>query len=207
MTELQGNPTGQAAGMRILGGQRPSPEVLDAWGQVLRLPDAARAGFWGLLTAAVLEPLDPRAGERITAFANESGVERDKLLQALQVCDLLLGGGATHDVSADDLHRDLIALSGGSMSLHDDFVRQYATVRPVLRARLVEQALADHGKVLIGLDWRVDNVTASGRGQIATTVVMMTFRYREGDEFGRVTVQMTPDSIKALKAFADRFSG
>lgn len=207
MTELQGSPIRHQGGMRILGGQPPSPEILAAWRQVLHLPEAARSGFWDLLTAAVLEPLDPSAGERIAAFATESGVQRDELLQALQICDLLLGGGATHDLAPEDLRGDLAVLSGGPMPLHDELARRYASVRPTLRARLVEAALADHGKVLIGIDWRVDNVTASGRGHIAATVVLMTLRYREGDEVGRVTLQMTPESIGALKAFADRFSG
>ena len=59
----------------------------------------------------------------------------------------------------------------------------------------------------MGIDWRVDNVTASDRGaKLDTTVVLLTLRYRENNRVERISLQLTPEAIRELKSFSDRFS-
>jgi len=54
----------------------------------------------------------------------------------------------------------------------------------------------------------VDNVTASDRGaKLNTTVVLLTLRYRDGNREERITFQLTPDAVRELKLFCDRFTG
>jgi len=72
---------------------------------------------------------------------------------------------------------------------------------------IIQESLADHGKVLVGIDWREDNVTASDRGaKLNTTVVLLTLRYRENNRVERITLQLTPEAMKELKLFCDRFA-
>ncbi len=71
----------------------------------------------------------------------------------------------------------------------------------------MQGTLADHGKVLTGLSWRVDNVTSSDRGaDLASPVVFLTLRYQEGKDSDSVTLQLTPESLQELKAFMERFA-
>ena len=106
------------------------------------------------------------------------------------------------------MKQDLIALSDGDTPLVAEFQKYFMATKQMLRNRLTEITLADHGKLLTGLDWRVDNVTASDRGtQLNATVVYLTLHYREGDNQDRVSLQLTPEYIKHLKAFTDRFGG
>jgi hypothetical protein len=58
----------------------------------------------------------------------------------------------------------------------------------------------------VGLDWRLDSVTASDRGvQLDSSVVLLTVRYRDCDSLKRLTLQLTSDSLRQLKTFVDRF--
>jgi hypothetical protein len=180
---------------------------MEAWRSVeSELP--AWRGFWDLLEHAVRDPLDPLSSQKIATFAEEHRIEAQLVMRALHVCDLVLGGAATYRLSMEDLRHDLMILSNGTMAaFHQDFLRLYESLGPYLQARLAEATLSDHGKLLVGLDWRVDTVTASDRcAHLDTTVIFLTLRFREGDGMDRITLQLTPQSIRGLKGFIDRFA-
>jgi len=156
---------------------RPAPvPVVEGWRQFLRLPEKARKGFVAVVSA-------------------------------MRGCDFLLRQACALDVDTEAFRQDLSALSEGDEQGVEVIVSQYDGAKAELRKVIVQESLADHGKVLVGIDWRVDNVTASDRGaELNTTVVLLTLRYRENNRVERITLQLTPEAIRELKLFSDRFS-
>jgi hypothetical protein len=191
--------------LHSLGGQAATPEVVEAWRTILLFPETARPGFWNLFRLAVLQPASPQHGERIAALADEYGIEPVQLRRGLEVCDLFVGSAASRGLKPEQVRHDLARL-GSDVRVAEELVQQYVSLYPIVRSRLTEAILGDHGNLLIGLGWRVDQVVASDRlGHPAATVVFLTVHYRNGDEESRLTLQMTPESIKSLKEFTDRF--
>ena len=81
---------------------------------------------------------------------------------------------------------------------------RYAASKPSLRQAILGAAITDHGKVLTNVHWRLDNVAASDRGaDLQATVVYLTLEYADQPTPGRITLQLTPEGIQQLKAFAD----
>jgi hypothetical protein len=189
------------------GAAAPAP-VIVGWRHVVGLPESVRQEFWALLDRAVMAPDDPSHQERLDNFCQAHESDPASVLQALQACDFLLSSASALNLEPEVLKQDLIALSEGNTPLVDEFQKYFLATKQMLRSRLTDMTLADHGKLLTGLDWRVDNVTASDRGtQLNATVVYLTLHYREGDDHDRVSLQLTPESIKHLKTFTDRFGG
>jgi hypothetical protein len=188
---------------------RPAPvPVVEGWRQFLRLPEQARKGFWGVLLPALLEPANPANKQRIESFSREYGLEEEAVVSAMRGCDFLLRQASALDMGAAPFRQDLAALSEGDEQGAEVILSQYDGAKADLRKVIIQESLADHGKVLVGIDWRVDNVTASDRGaKLNTTVVFFTLRYRDGKRTERITFQLTPDAVKELKLFCDRFAG
>lgn len=206
MTEGSAPSSSPQISLQCLSGAAAPPQVVAGWRKLARFPEVARQGFWDLLGLAVVEPGDPGHQERLEAFCRDQEMAMATVLQALQACDFLLGSATTLNLASEALRQDLTVLSEKPIPLVDEFLGRYESAKPLLRTRLMEATLADHGKLLTGLDWRVDNVTASDRGaQLNATVVYLTLRYRDGDDQNRVTFQLTPEALKKLRAFTDRF--
>lgn len=187
---------------------RPAPvPVVEGWRQFLRFPEQARKGFWGVLFPALLEPANPSNKQRVESFSREYGLEEEAVVSAMRGCDFLLRQASALDMDAAPFRQDLAALSEGDEQGAEVILSQYDGAKADLRKVIIQESLADHGKVLVGMDWRMDNVSASNRGaKLNTTVVLLTLKYRENNRIERTTLQLTPDAIKELKLFTDRFS-
>ena len=63
----------------------------------------------------------------------------------------------------------------------DAFVAYYENVGPFRRQRLIQDAIAGHGKMITSADWRLDmSLASSGASEINIPVVTLSFGYREG---------------------------
>ncbi|NIQ39938.1 MAG: hypothetical protein GTN81_15335 [Proteobacteria bacterium] len=188
-------------------GNPAPPFVVEGWKRFLRFPERARKGFWGLLAPALLEPANPSNKQRIELFSRQNGLAEKDVVSVVRSCDFLLRQASALDLDAATFQQDLGALSEGDEQGAEFILSQYEGAKADLRKVIIQESLADHGKVLLGIDWRVDNVSASDRGaKLNTTVVLLTLRYRDGARLERITLQLTPDAIKELKSFSDRFS-
>jgi hypothetical protein len=186
----------------------PAPSyVVEGWKRFIRFPEAARNNFLSLLAPAMREPADPENRQRIGTFSNGHGLAEDDVVAAMRSCDFLLRQASMLDLNADAFQQDLADLSGGDLQAAGPVLANYNAAKADLRLQILRETLADHGKVLVGLDWRVDKVTASDRGvQLNSDVVFLTLRYRESNKVERITLQLTPEAVKELKLFCERFT-
>jgi hypothetical protein len=207
---MENKNTTQASEMRLNCCQgNPAPSfVVDGWKRFIRFPEQARNGFLSLLAPAMMEPADPQNRQRVGTFSNGHGLAEEDVVAAMRSCDFLLRKASMLDLNADAFQQDLADLSGGDPQAAGPVLANYNAAKADLRQQIIRDTLADHGKVLVGLDWRVDNVTASDRGvQLNSDVVFLTLRYREGNTVERITLQLTPEAVKELKLFCERFTG
>ena len=187
---------------------RPVPEaVVEGWKQFLGFPEKAINNFWSILRPALMQTANPNNRQRIESFCGDYGLKETDVVAALRSCDFLMRQAAALDMDAAPFRQDLATLSEGDEQGAEVIFSQYEGAKAGLRKVIIQESLADHGNVLVGIDWRVDNVTASDRGtKLDTTVVLLTLRYRDANRTERITLQLTPEGMKELKLFCDRFA-
>jgi hypothetical protein len=83
----------------------------------------------------------------------------------------------------------------------------YEAAKVLVRHEIARAALADHGKVVERVDWRVDQVVTSNRGEkLGVPVAVVTLSYREGERRDRITLQLPPQALRELAAMCQRLS-
>jgi hypothetical protein len=192
---------------RLFPGAAPPNPVLVGWQALLELPAHAIDGLWPLVERALLNPDDPENRNLVVLFCQQVTAEPVQVLAAVRSCDYLLRQAAAINVSAEDFAADLAALSGDNSAGLDLLTARYEDTRDALRQVILEDTLADHGNVLVGLDWRVDRVELSHRGaSIDTPVMFLSLNYRDGEEIKRLPLQLTPRAFSSLREFCERFT-
>ncbi len=197
-------PTDAAPRLHSLRGEPAPPEIVADLARVGDLPAPARTGFWHVLGPSLAEPVSPDTEKLLDAFASTYRLNGDALAHAIKACRFLLRAAASVDLSPDAFAADLDTLECAT-ELAELLLAGYVTAIAQLRLELVRAALVDHGRLLVGVDWRVDTMEASNHAlRMRTPVAVMTFRYREGAKTSRATFHLMPDMIGELKAICER---
>jgi hypothetical protein len=186
----------------------PAPDgVVRGWADLLAMRTSAQQGLVDLLASTIVSP-DPDAVQPMIArFCDEHGLEPQPVLRALDACQFLLQRSAALDLDSQRFIDDLQALSPEDPAGLRLLASRYLPLKQGIREQLLELSLADHGNVLIGLDWRVDRVASTDRAaNLDAPVVYLTLQLRSATEHERVTVQLTNRSIQLLRQFTQRFS-
>jgi hypothetical protein len=201
--ETMSEPAGtNGGGLRLhcMAGQPAPAEVVSDFQRLSALPDKARQSLWELVEAS-LANVDPALERRAEAFCQLYGVPGADVQASLRVCRFLLGRAAALDLPIAKMVEDLAGLSGGQRPETAALIlANYEGAKAVVRRGLVERMILDHGKVLTGLDWRVDKIAASARGVgQEAPVVLLTLRLRDGDREERSTFYLTPEAFAQMK--------
>ena len=193
--------------LQCCNGKPAPPVVVEGWQQFLKFPKQAWGGFSVLLSPALIDPTSPVTDQLAETFCNENGLAKENLVAAVRSCDFLLKHASALNLEPSQFEKDLTALSGDQKDAAQVVASRYEKLKPQLRQSTFIESLADHGKVLVGLNWRVDQISASDRGtKLDTSVIFLTLRYRDGKELERFTVQLTRETLNDLKRFCDRFT-
>lgn len=191
--------------LHCLSGHGPPREIVSDFLGFLGLPEGARADIWQVLALFLGEDM-PRVSEgAIDRFCAAHQADGAILSRFLKAARFLVRQAAAHDLSTAVFAEDLMAITDGDEATTKRIAGGYDAVRDALRAELVRLSFADHGKLLERVDWRSDYLTSSSRGErLRTPYVVMTFTYREGEQRGRVSLQMPRDAVAQLRAMCDK---
>jgi hypothetical protein len=191
------------AGLHCWGGEQPPSEVALGVKDIALLNDGARRHFWEALGPSLQHPLPDDLDQRIAAFQREHDVAEGPLVRAIQACRALLRKAARRSLSPEVFAEDLRALGGEELEAL--LMPGWERAMTALRQEVLYGSLIDHGKLLVGVDWRVDQMMVSHRGdKLQSPVAQVTFRYMEGKEEHRLTVQALPDTLGALQDMCKR---
>lgn len=174
------------------------------WARFVALPERPRQALWELLGPS-LGGVDAEMERRAEAFCRLYGVAPVDLKSTLRVCRFLLTRAAACDLSGEHLAEDTVSLGPGDGQSAATLISGYGAVRGLLRRAVAEEAMFEHGKVLVGLDWRVDRMIASGQAPgLDFPVALFTMRLREGGRDERVTFYVAPEAVAQLKEACGR---
>ncbi|HEY4116202.1 MAG TPA: hypothetical protein VGM56_00050 [Byssovorax sp.] len=195
-------------GLALLGGQRPGRDLVDDAARFAALPDAARARIWDVLGPSLAEPV-PRAVEAIVKrFGEAHGVDGTTVARAVRAGRVALRAAAALDLDAARFEADLVALAGGARALADALLPGYDRAKARVRAELAQRTVADHGRLLERVQWRVDTLGSSDRVVgLRLPVVTLTLHYREAGKLEQLSVQVLPDVLRQLRGVCDRVLG
>jgi hypothetical protein len=169
------------------------------------LPDSARRHFWEALGPCLGEVLAPEMEARLDQFCHAHGAAGPDLARAIKACRFLLRSAACIDLPRDLFAHDLDRLEANPPVLGPILLPGYEAAKARLRAEILRETLADHGKLLEGIDWRLDSLSSSSRGdKLRAPVAVLTFRYQEGGRKGRITLQVMPETLQELQRICDR---
>ncbi|MEJ2039666.1 MAG: hypothetical protein P8X55_12155 [Desulfosarcinaceae bacterium] len=168
------------AGLNCFEGQPPPAVVAEGWKQLAAIPKKSWESFWLLLAPVVMNPGSTANKDLVTLFCKEHDIAPESLLVAMGCCELLLKQAAALNLSKEIFRRDLAVLAGDdSDELVHFVVQRFAGAMKGIRRQIFMESLSTHGKVMTGLDWRIDKVKHSSKGNhFDTDIVFLTVHFR-----------------------------
>jgi len=205
MQDISSNAASKNISLNCLEGRPAPPIVLEGWKQLSAIPQEAWQSFWLLLAPMLLTPNNKANQELIALFCEENELAPEAALAAVGCCELLLKQAAALDLDEAAFRHDLQLLSNGGDALARFVGTRYPEAKKELRKQIFMETLAAHGKVMTGLEWRLDHLQHSSRGnRLNSDIVILTLNYREGQTQDRISLQLTRETALELKAFCDR---
>lgn len=192
------------ARLTCFSGEPAPQEILRDYKRFSALPDKAREGLWEILGPSLAGAVDGAMEKRAEAFARLFDVEPSDLQASLRVCRHLLQRAGSLDLSAADFAGDLAKL-GGEARASASLLAWYEPAKALVRAAVLKDTIFDHGKVLVGLDYRVDRITGSDRGAgFDAPVALLTLRVVESGREERMTMYVVPEALGQVKTAIER---
>lgn len=183
-------------------GQAGPDELAPALNGLLALPDAVREQLEALLDPC-LEPVpEDQLENRIARLCRRHELDPRVTVPSFKATVLLFRSAAVNACTPEELGQDLRALGGDGLATL--LLPVYEAAFPKMRMRIMQESIAAHGRVLTGIEWRIDTLGSSSRGRkLDVPVAMMTFAYQQGPNADMFTIQMLPDAVAELRDICD----
>lgn len=196
--------------LNCLDGEK-APEAIGADLRLLAsLPEAARLRFWDALGPALSDPVPDSIDTTLDAFTRTHEVHPTVLGRMLKASRFLVREACARNLDRARFEEDVVRLCGGALSAEAVVVApillsRYEAARTSLCAIAFRASVADHGYVLHSVEWRIDSVLASSRGNAGgTRVAVLTLGYGQGNEEKKLTLNVTPDKLEELRNACER---
>jgi hypothetical protein len=191
--------------LHAAGGATPPSDVAEGLRRLASMPAEAIAKFWQALAPCLRDPRSEETGRILDVFCSAYRLAEDDLAAAIRACRFLIEGGVRLDLPAERLGEDIDRLCPEAPEIKVLLLAGYEPIKAELRQIMLAGAIADHGNLLVGAQWRVDIVDSTDRGaRLGVPVVMLTLHYREGRDMKRITLQALPDMMGRLKEVCDQ---
>lgn len=195
------------SGLTSLRGEAAPPGIAADLARVLALPLSARQRLWEVLGPCLREPLGKDIEAKLDAFCKAHQAPDADVARGIKACRFLLRQAAALDVTKADFTEDLRRIGDGA-ALAELLLPGFDQAKAVVRLEIARAAIVDHGALLEGVDWRVDTIGPTNRGEgLGVPVGVVTLRICEGDERRRVTLQILPDVAAELRRLCDKLAG
>ncbi|MFT3772022.1 MAG: hypothetical protein QM820_41985 [Minicystis sp.] len=193
-------PRPPAALLHCLGGSAAPPEIAADLLRVLDLPEGAQRHFWEALGPSLSEPIPDEVESLLTRFARQHEAAQGELSRALKACRFLLRAAAAADLGRDRFAEDLARLAGDRAArVQGLLLPGFDVAKAHVRAQILRRTLGDHGRVVEGVDWRIEEIVASNHGDGSKDrVALVTLRCREGDRRERITLYLDEGALEEL---------
>ncbi len=186
------------------GGAAPSELAADV-ALFPRLPEGVRASLWDALGPSLPEPPPRDLGERLRRFAEDRGASADEVARVVLGLRFVVRHAAARDLSMAVLAEDLSALAGAAEGLREAVAAGYDAAKRLVRGEVLQRAVLEHGKLLERVTYRVDYLLQSTEGEkLHVPVTLLTLSVRDGEARERLTVQVLPEQLRALRDLCNK---
>jgi len=166
------------------------------------LPEGARERLWEALGPSLREPIGADVEELLTRFCERHQVADGELARVIKACRFLLRGAAMLDLPRERFAADLVQLLGEeeAEATRALLLPGYERAKVFVRGELLRRTLdAYEGKLVEHIDWRLEHIVCSSHGDnLDVRLGALTFRYREGDAQGRITLHLGREALEEL---------
>jgi hypothetical protein len=195
-------PDASAPALRcVLGGRGPARLARDL-GTLLELPEAVLASYAEVLEPNLADAIDDRTETRVARFAQRHSIGVEALAPSIKACRFLFTSAVRAGISVEDFALDLVALlspEGGARAARC-LCPLFETFVPELRRAAVFRSVAEHGKLVRAVRWRMDVIKGSDHAlRLEVPVATLTLQYQEGANLGQVSVQLLPEQAAELR--------
>jgi hypothetical protein len=207
---MGGSASSASAPLRLycLGGGEAPPDLAADLALIPALRAEAQQALWEALGPSLAEKLSAETEKLLDVFCAAYRVGEEDLGRVIKACRFLIREAAARDVPAAAVAEDLERLCPAEPLVKELVLAGYEPAKAHLRHEMMRAAVTDHGKLLVGMSWRVDAIQTSERGAgLRLPVALLTLHYREGTETGRVTLQALPDMVGELRSTCNKILG
>jgi hypothetical protein len=189
--------------LSTLGGDSAPPALAQDLNGIGALRADARGSLWDVLEFGVRDPIPDDAETTLDAYAAKFEVDGDSLARTVGAIRFIYRESARRGLSIEALESDAATL-GLDPTTSTFLFTHYSKAAAIVGRELLIATLADHGKLLTGVSYRIDKVGPSDRGAAPDTRIgLMTLRYQEGDVERRITLHAIPQMLGALRDACD----
>jgi hypothetical protein len=196
-------PAPAGPGLSCLRGA-PGPADLSADVTALcGLPSPLQARFYELLAPYLAGTPSDEEQQKLFAICEEHGFDAQGLVGPIRGARFLVHNAARAGLDEDAFGQDVARLVEGKLVTQAItlLLPCFRRAAPELRRQIVSRTIADHGRVVTDVSWRVDKIIHSEHGDgVNLPVALLTFRYQDGSRDERVTLHLLPDQLAKLKA-------
>jgi COMM domain len=196
--------------LHCLDGEKAPEAIVADLRLVANLPQAARLQFWDALGPALSEPVPDSIDGTLDAFSRTHDVHPNVLGRMLKATRFLVREACARNLDRLKFEEDIVQLCGGALSpecviIAPILLSRYDAARESLCAVAFRASVADHGYVLGSVEWRIDSVLASSRGNTGgARIAVLTLGYGQGKEEEQLTLHVTREKLEELRNACER---
>jgi hypothetical protein len=173
-------------------------------GLVADLPARTRDALWSVLGPSLRRDVPDSIDAAIEGFCSAHACPADDLAKTIGAWRRVLRGAHTRGMSLDDVVAEVEGTLGGAAWVRAFVAPGFEAAMTQLSREAGHLATLEHGRVLVGADFRVDTIELSQHGPSTAKVTMLTLRTRDGTREERLTVASGKEALLALRDAVDR---
>ncbi len=201
---------GVAVPLQCLRGDPGPPELGPGLATLLSLP-AGVQDTWGEVLEANLAPVvDDRTETFMKRYCRRFEIEPALLAPAVKACRFMFQQAVKAGVDRAAFGSDLGALLPESQAnrLRELLLPLFDASFPKLRQAAILASVAEHGRVVRSVRWRMDVIKSSNHSiKLDVPVATITLQYQEGPTAGQASYQLLPEQAAELRRVLDALLG
>lgn len=178
------------------------PELAPNLATFTTLPESVLATFAEVLEPNLAPVIDDRAETRVKRYCRLHEIEPDTIGPSVRACRFLFTNAVKSGAGRDGFTADVRAMlpEAQAEATLARLLPIFDVAFPQLVKAAVLRSVAEHGKVVQAVHWRIETIRSSDHGlKLDVPVATLTFQYQEGPNAGQASFQLLPDQAAELR--------
>lgn len=199
----------EPAALKCLMGRVAPADLGPNLSTLLVLPTAVQQTYAEVLEPNLAPVVDDRVETRVKRYCRTHGIEPRVLAPSVKACRFLFTSAVKAGIDREGFVADVNAVlpPADAASVLTLLLPLFDAALPKLVGAAAFQSVAEHGKIVRAVRWRMDVIKASDHGaHLDVPVATITLQYQEGPNAAQATYQFLPEQAAELRRALDNFS-